>query len=400
VTETGPCPECGRTRIYKDGWRPLNDGISIQRYKCATCGRRFDDNLITNRVHGGHSQVCVVKKAKNLDTAQEIKTCAEKWKHTPTENEIRATPQIEKLLSQLKGDGRTEGTLLNYRKTFKRLLKAGADMFNPENTKLVLADLTLENGKPIGNNTKKTMAAILDVWYDFNEIKWKPPKYAKEEKPIWIPPTGLLAQFTAAMGKKMCCYCMLLMATGARCGEVSSLELKDFDFAQQKVNITPEKGSNPRTLSLQKHPEILGMVKKLPANKNPLRNNKLFSTADDMRSNFFLQRKRASQKFQNSDMLKIHFHTYRHWHATMAQRQLHDKGYVQMILGHKYSQSTDRYTNLAIAYGDTTTDEYETRVADTLKEAQSLVEVGFEYHLEVEGHKLFRRKKEYNGLSW
>ena len=33
-------------------------------------------------------------------------------------------------------------------------------------------------------------------------------------------------------------------------------------------------------------------------------------------------------------------------------------------------------------------------------ERQKLVEVGFEYHMEIEGHKLLRRKKAYNGLSW
>ena len=47
-----------------------------------------------------------------------------------------------------------------------------------------------------------------------------------------------------------------------------------------------------------------------------------------------------------------------------------------------------------------THDKYETRVADTMEEAQKLVEVSFEYQIEVEGHKLLRRKKTYNGLSW
>lgn len=64
------------------------------------------------------------------------------------------------------------------------------------------------------------------------------------------------------------------------------------------------------------------------------------------------------------------------------------------------ARSTDKYVNLAKAYADTANDEYETRVADTLKEAETLIEVGFEYHIEIEGHKIFRRKKAYNGLSW
>jgi integrase len=192
---------------------------------------------------------------------------------------------------------------------------------------------------------------------------------------------------------------MLMMETGARCGEIANLEMKDFDFAQQKVSITPEKGSNPRTLRIM-HPEVLEMVKKLPSNPNPLRKNKLFANADDMRSNFFIQRRRAATKFQNPDMLKIHFHTYRHWKATSAQRMLKDIFMVQAILGHKNCESTRKYIDMAKAYGDSTYDEYETRVADTIEEAQRLVEVGFEYHMEVEGHKLLRRKKAYNGLSW
>lgn len=350
--------------------------------------------------NSARAQVCdlLTEESKNLALSQENKTCAGKGE-SPTENEIKVSPAIEKLLAQVKGDGRTEGTVLNYRKTFKCLLKAGADLFDPESTKLVLADLKREDGTLYGNNTKKTMAAILDVWYDFNGIEWKSPRYVKVSKPVYVPPTGLLQQFTSALGKKMCCFCMLLMETGARCGEIANLEMKDFDFEQQKVSITPEKGSNPRTLRIM-HPEVLEMVKKLPPNKNPLRKNKLFAAADDMRSNFYVQRKRAARKFQNPDMLKIHFHTYRHWKATTAQRMLKDIFAVQMILGHKNCESTRKYIDLAKAYGDVTQDEYDTRVADTMEEAQKLIEVGFEYHMEIEGHKLLRRKKAYNGLSW
>jgi integrase len=119
-----------------------------------------------------------------------------------------------------------------------------------------------------------------------------------------------------------------------------------------------------------------------------------------MRSNFYVQRKRAARKFQNPDMLKIHFHTYRHWKATTAQRMLKDIFAVQAILGHKNCESTRKYIDMAKVYGDSTYDEYETRVADTMEAAQKLVEVGFEYHMEIDGHKLLRRKKAYNGLSW
>jgi len=39
------------------------------------------------------------------------------------------------------------------------------------------------------------------------------------------------------------------------------------------------------------------------------------------------------------------------------------------------------------------TTQFIVKVADTLEEAIKLMEVGFEYHAEIEGHKLFRKRK-------
>jgi len=38
-------------------------------------------------------------------------------------------------------------------------------------------------------------------------------------------------------------------------------------------------------------------------------------------------------------------------------------------------------------------DEYSSAVAETLDEARKLVEAGFEYVMDVEGNKLFRKRK-------
>ena len=48
-------------------------------------------------------------------------------------------------------------------------------------------------------------------------------------------------------------------------------------------------------------------------------------------------------------------------------------------------------------YEDEANDQFIVKVADTMDEAIRLMEVGFEYHAEVEGHKLFRKRKPYNG---
>jgi hypothetical protein len=38
-------------------------------------------------------------------------------------------------------------------------------------------------------------------------------------------------------------------------------------------------------------------------------------------------------------------------------------------------------------------DRFTVKVADTMDDAIKLMEVGFEYHAEVEGHNLFRKRK-------
>lgn len=44
-------------------------------------------------------------------------------------------------------------------------------------------------------------------------------------------------------------------------------------------------------------------------------------------------------------------------------------------------------------YNGEENDKFTVKVADSMDEAVKLMEIGFEFHAEVEGHKLFRKKK-------
>ena len=53
-------------------------------------------------------------------------------------------------------------------------------------------------------------------------------------------------------------------------------------------------------------------------------------------------------------------------------------------------------------YNGDANDQFTVKVADTMEDAIKLMEVGFEFHAEIEGHKLFRKEnkeKKDNGLS-
>ena len=65
-----------------------------------------------------------------------------------------------------------------------------------------------------------------------------------------------------------------------------------------------------------------------------------------------------------------------------------------MVLGHKSIKSTETYIHIEkMLYQETNDDQFTVKVADTMEDAIKLMEVGFEYHAEIEGHKLFRKRK-------
>jgi hypothetical protein len=44
-------------------------------------------------------------------------------------------------------------------------------------------------------------------------------------------------------------------------------------------------------------------------------------------------------------------------------------------------------------YNGDANDQFTAKVADTMEDAIKLMEVGFEFHAEIEGYKLFRKRK-------
>lgn len=86
---------------------------------------------------------------------------------------------------------------------------------------------------------------------------------------------------------------------------------------------------------------------------------------------------------------RITFKTLRHWKATTEYHRTKDILHVMKILGHKNIKNTLVYTQLINIKGD----EYVSKVAWNLEEARKLVEAGFDYVTQMEGAKIFRKRK-------
>jgi integrase len=101
------------------------------------------------------------------------------------------------------------------------------------------------------------------------------------------------------------------------------------------------------------------------------------------------QRRKIACKLKNDRINKITFHTFRHWKATMEYAKTKDIIHVMKILGRKPIQSTLLYTQLV----NFESDNYHSATAKTVKDAQKLVEAGFEYVCDFSDVKLFRKRK-------
>lgn len=378
-----PRPQCGSDRLFKDGLRYIGER-TIQRYLCRSCGYRFSDPDKANKEcqTSNGRQICVaLQGAKNLTTATETKTVAGEPNHAETE--IKVVPYVEKLLAQLKNDGRKTSTVNNYRKSLRRLIREGADLLNSENTKEVLAK------SPINPRTKKcNVVPILNYWFDFMGIQWKPPRYSSESEIPYMPTEQEIEILIAALGKKAATYLQLIKETGARCGEISRLKWTSIDFERRLVSVNAEKGSNSRILPIS--PKAIEMLNNLPKN-----GERIFANADHMRSSFFVQRRRIARKLANPRLLEIHFHTLRHWKATTEQHKTRDPWHVKEILGHKSIRSTEVYIHIEkqLYQNGSSDDEFTVKVATTPKEIAALLETGFEYIMTKEDLAYFRKRK-------
>ncbi len=77
--------------------------------------------------------------------------------------------------------------------------------------------------------------------------------------------------------------------------------------------------------------------------------------------------------------------------ATTEYHKTKDILHVMRLLGHRSIKNTLLYTQLVKPTGNE--DEYISKVARTIDEARSLVEIGFEYVCEIAGAKLFKKRK-------
>lgn len=217
-------------------------------------------------------------------------------------------------------------------------------------------------------------------------LKWDKPIYKRVQKIPFIPLEREIDDLIAGCPKHIATFLQIAKETGARAGEILKLKWEDVDFEGRTIRIAPEKGSDPRIFRISS--KLQGMLSEMPKE-----NERIFSRYKDLDSitgTFERHRKRIAHKLANPRLLKISFHTLRHWKGTMEYAKTRDIIHVMRVLGHRNIKNTLVYTHLIDSLKD---DEYVCKIARTPEEIAQLIEVGFEYVCDHDGFKFFRKRK-------
>jgi len=158
----------------------------------------------------------------------------------------------------------------------------------------------------------------------------------------------------------------------------------DINCERRTVAVSPTKNHNSRTLPVSAN--LLSRLLKLPR-----KNEWLFASQNLDRFRWRYERARddLANKLENSRIHIIAFKSFRHWKATMEYHKTKDILHVQWLLGHKRLSNTLVYTHLV----NFESNDYVCKVAKTVDETNALIECGFEYVTEIDGVRLFRKRK-------
>ena len=296
--------------------------------------------------------------------------------------EVDITEKTLPFTMWMKKQGYRESTITTRTRIIKSLLRKGANLYDPESVKEVVAEQKTWN-----ENTKFNVVNTYSCFLLMCGGTWTPPRYKETRHLPFIPTELEIDQLIAGCGKKTAAFLQLLKETAIRAGEAQNLEWRDIDTVRYTINVKPEKNSAPRIFNVTT--KLIGMLMALPRTDEKVFGN---STVRSRRATFCYTRKRVAEKLQNPRILQIHFHTFRHWKATTLYHKTKDLVYVKNFLGHKNVNNTMLYIQLATTIFKDVSDKYMSRVAVNAKGARALIEIGFEKVDEFDGKHIYRKR--------
>jgi integrase len=217
------------------------------------------------------------------------------------------------------------------------------------------------------------------------KILWDdPPKCTYQPREPFCPTSEEINALIFGAGKRTATFLRLLATTGMRTGEATRLKWRDIDSEARTISVnSPEKGSNTRTVPVPE--KTIAMISALSHKYG----DHIFNPNNGVaRSNLVYLRQKLANIQRNPRFTQIHLHTFRYYYAKKKLLETNNKPYVQYLLGHKSTASTDRYTNFK---NYPVEGKYNSAIALTMEDAKRYIEEGWQYVCDIDGHPAFRK---------
>ena len=390
------CRECGSQRVWKAGIRYTPFG-EVQRYLCRDCGHRFSvqssaEPLQKIRRWSINSdsaillgcQVCVSEAEGTKNLEEEETRLKEAQRESTALSQADVKGKIVEFSWWMQKQGYAEQTILGRTQLLKILTDRGANLLDPESIKE-----TITKQKDWCEGRKANAVISYSCFLKMHGGKWDPPRYREEQQLPWIPQEKEVDDLIAGCSMKVSCFLQILKEGAIRPGEAWRLKWTDIDYENKTITLNrPEKHSNSRQFRIST--KLINVLSNLQRARD-IHPERIFNyvSTSSLRRCFERQRKRIAYKTGNPRLERISFKTLRHWKATYEYHRTKDILYVMNFLGHKRIQNTLKYTHLV----NLEQDEYVSRVAKSTVEVCQLVDTGFEYVCDVDGNKVFRKRK-------
>ena len=272
----------------------------------------------------------------------------------------------------------------------RSLLRHGVELCDPDTFVKYLNTCSWASG---------TKDVAVDSYRDYLDMlgltEVKLPHIRREDKLPFVPLELEIDTLIHSVRTKTATFLRLLKDTGCRPVEAWSIKWSDIELVNRCVTITGVKYGNSRKLKLSE--QTLNMLYALPKN-----NQYVFSKSGNKNSlgleieyfarNYTKARKRISEKLKNPRIRLVTLRSFLHWKATIEYHRTKDILHVKELLGHKSIKNTLKCVHLANALSNQS-DEWVCKVAKSVAEASKLIESGFEYVTEMDGVKLFKKRK-------
>jgi len=281
----------------------------------------------------------------------------------------------------LKKEGCSEDTL-KAKGHRLRFLAKHVNLDDPEAVKGYIA-----NQSRWSNAYKQGVAYAYNSYVKANGLEWTLPRVRIEDKLPRIPTEERINQVIVGARGKYVLVFSVLRDTGMRPIELERTRARDIDLDKGTITVRTAKGGVGRMVRVRK--QTLALLKEYLGKYNFALDDKPFPKRRKMTGRWVRLRNTVAEKLMNPAFRTIRLYDLRHFAATMTYHRTRDILYTQKMLGHRNLKSTLRYVQL-INFEE---DDYTSAVAKTLQEARQLIEAGFEYVTEMEGAKVFRKRK-------